>query len=233
MNVGVPIDRQDASAQNIPKKILIVEDEPQWQVMLSQMFRSMDKDVAIRCVRNAKSARQALDFDNEIDLVITDFNLDGKETGIDLWKSCQSAYPGLPFIVVSGVKEEKIQAEVRSSDYLAPIFVPKPLTMEHLRSALKMEPHARLSKTRPRPRMTSFLSLALVSLLAFPLMLNKETKDSQNPAAPPTRSVQNVGKATAVHLRTQAMRLQMGKKNMSMDTVNSVNLEEASKSNGK
>ncbi len=91
-----PMDEE----QSVPKtKVLLVEDDEDERDLVAQLIETPSLDVI-----------QAHDFDSAIsvltgqavDAVLTDLNLNGNRSGLDLCSEIQRIAPGIPVIVVTG-----------------------------------------------------------------------------------------------------------------------------------
>lgn len=134
------------------KKVLLVEDEPHWQMMILRTLRAIDQRISVRCVKSVKHAQQILFDDSSYDMIISDHYLEGKHTGLDLWRDCRERKHSIPFVVVSGIREEKFEALIDAAEALErPIYVAKPFEIERMRDILA----AKLARTET-PNWSSF-----------------------------------------------------------------------------
>src|SRR4051812_7652645 len=90
--------------------ILLVEDDPIWEAMLRQSIRSKNPGTQVLAVSSVEKARSIINSNAEIDFVISDFSLDGEETGMDLWREFETSQRRVPFLLISGTSEEQLSA---------------------------------------------------------------------------------------------------------------------------
>ncbi len=98
------------------KKILIVDDQPEFAEFLVTMLQGKDRD--FNTVYNVKNAKKELDREM-YDFIITDWNMpDG--TGLDIIEYIERK-PGIKYIVVTGAELETIKDLVHgySGKYLS------------------------------------------------------------------------------------------------------------------
>ena len=88
--------------------MLLVEDQPDVREMMANMLARMGLEVSV-CV----AGLEALDFLREnpglVNVVITDHNMP-KMTGLELVYQAHFDFPDLPFILISGYSQKKLQA---------------------------------------------------------------------------------------------------------------------------
>lgn len=103
------------------KTILVVDDEPNYLIILSELLRDDDYEVLTAADGNEglRTARQA-----DLDLIITDMRMPGMD-GLELLKSVKALNPDLPVIVITAFGEvEKAVAAMQAGafNYLAKPF---------------------------------------------------------------------------------------------------------------
>ena len=92
MNIENQLDLGTVLARPGTKRILVVEDEPHWQVLISRSLRAVDKEIGIRCVGSAREAQLILYKDTKIDMVIVDYHLaDDSTTGVKWHRDLDTA----------------------------------------------------------------------------------------------------------------------------------------------
>jgi DNA-binding NtrC family response regulator len=90
-----------------PEPVLLVEDDPVWTKMMERTLRATPGGEKFE-IHKSKSADQAKRFlsKRRYSLVISDFRLEGKENGLDLFAYCKQEIPDLPFLLTSGFSSE-------------------------------------------------------------------------------------------------------------------------------
>ncbi len=109
-------------------KFLVVEDDPVTQKILKEFVQSTYRDVECLTAESAVQALKILD-NNQIDLVICDYFLEGHYTGLDLWHSAVALYPETEFVITSTMNLPKYLDIVSGIRY-PPNFIPKPVEFE-------------------------------------------------------------------------------------------------------
>ena len=106
------------------KSVLVLEDDPQWQLIVSQILKKVDTDVTIRCVPTTQAAIQLLALGEKFDLVVADQYLDGVMTGLDLYRHLRALRDQTSFVMLSGLESRQFN-DLTIRDAEAPTFVPK------------------------------------------------------------------------------------------------------------
>lgn len=121
-------------------RILIVEDDVAMEVMLMRALRSLDPFASYQWVTSAEEA-QVLIQEEIFSLVIADYYLIGRKTGLDLWEFCEANFPRLPFVVMSSLSAQKY-ARLFGQSRKVPPQLKKPFDLEGCKGFLKpfMEP---------------------------------------------------------------------------------------------
>ncbi|OGS21892.1 MAG: hypothetical protein A3J83_04705 [Elusimicrobia bacterium RIFOXYA2_FULL_40_6] len=104
----------------MPKKILIVDDEPGVRDVLKKV---LEKSYEITQAKDGLEAVELLN-DNSFDLVISDIRMPRKG-GVDLLKKVKSNYVTLPFIMITGfgdIEEAVKTIKLGASDYITKPF---------------------------------------------------------------------------------------------------------------
>ena len=86
------------SPQGRPNRILVVEDEPLWRVLNTEML--IDAGYHVDTAEDGAAAWETLQF-NTYDLVVTDNNMP-KVSGLELIEKLRGAGMGLPVIMATG-----------------------------------------------------------------------------------------------------------------------------------
>lgn len=120
-----------------PCVVLCVDDDPVSLAILKRHLESLSSDMAIVDVRTASSIAEATESlaANSTDLVVSDYHL-GDGTAMDLLPVATKEDEILPVIVISGVGDEDVVADVLRAG--ASDYIPKgSLSVEKLGAALK------------------------------------------------------------------------------------------------
>lgn len=163
-------------------KVLIVEDDPVWQAMLRQSIKSRHPGTEVQAVSSVKKARQIIRSSGDLDFVIADFCLEGKETGLDLWKECESKHRHIPFLLVSGMSEESLSPGFTAGRN-RPIYLSKALDIRDLRANLAIALSAseamarqtfRQAVTHPETISAVLLAAVMSTLTVYAINLHRE-----------------------------------------------------------
>ncbi|MBX7232162.1 MAG: response regulator [Bdellovibrionales bacterium] len=146
------------------KKILLVEDDPSWQLLIGAALRAMDASVKIHYVRSVKHAENLLYKNSNYDLIIVDQYLDGNVTGKDLWSKCQKEYRRIPFVMVSGMDMEEYD-DLFDGEKSTPDFFNKSQNVENLKMILGVK--LKSSKFINKQIITSFFLKTLFLFMLF------------------------------------------------------------------
>lgn len=116
-------------------KVLLVDDHPLILSALQTVIRGLGDHVNVIGAGSAREAREALERDDDFDLVLLDLQL-GDANGFDLLTEFRAGYPAIPVVVVSA--SDRASDVIRSIDLGAMGFVPKRASNEMLFEALHM-----------------------------------------------------------------------------------------------
>lgn len=124
----------------LKNRVLIVEDDPACEMILKQIILSIDPAARIDWVDSGEAAALTLVQERArgepYNLVIADVFLNGKLTGVDLWRMYREFYPAPPVVLTSSLPTsrylEKVGAENDTPAYLA-----KPFYAEECRAIVK------------------------------------------------------------------------------------------------
>src|SRR5262245_57305407 len=81
-------------------KVLLVDDHPLILSALQTVIKGLGDHVTVVGKGSAKGAREALEQDQDFDLVLLDLQL-GDADGFELLDEFRNTYPALPVVVVS------------------------------------------------------------------------------------------------------------------------------------
>lgn len=116
------------------KKVLVVEDDLALKPIISKILKLIDPKIELDWKTNVEVAKQVLN-ENDYALIIADFALQGKLTGIDLWKFCNDYYTKIPFIIISGMPIPTFLAMMGSE--ICPPILQKPFYLGEAQQVLK------------------------------------------------------------------------------------------------
>lgn len=119
-------------AQDLPKEVLVVEDEP--LVRMAAADALVDQGIMVWEAGDASEALHVLDKRPRIGVVFTDINMPGQPNGLCLAKEVSIRRPNVELIVTSGA--------VKLSDDELPdhgVFLPKPYSHERLVSVVQQK----------------------------------------------------------------------------------------------
>jgi DNA-binding NtrC family response regulator len=107
------------------RNILVVEDDICLSHIIEKIFKSLDPDMTITWVYSAEAAALKLEEEQNFSLIVADYTLTGKETGLDLWDRCVRLHPDIPFIMVSSLTVDMF-FKLIGTHRISPPFLPKP-----------------------------------------------------------------------------------------------------------
>lgn len=124
----------DAARTTSAKRILVVEDEPAVRATISAQLRALG--CVVTETADAQAALEVMDNqEHSIDLVMSDYAMPGRLTGLDLAREVASRWPGLPFVLCSGRAE---QSDLDGDETCSRIaFLAKPFRAEDLDRTLR------------------------------------------------------------------------------------------------
>lgn len=122
----------DAAEPETEKHVLLVEDDPFWQNVISRNIRRATDACKITYVTTAEQAIVMLNSNHPFNLIIADQFLDGDKTGYDLWRVCQERGFHVPFLLTSGNADFPEQVIMKDPIH----FVSKPFVAAELRRNL-------------------------------------------------------------------------------------------------
>ncbi len=136
LNASNGTDTKITHPRRYLKRILLVEDDPQWQKLISYAVKLTDLDLQLRVVRSAKAAQHLLYRDSNFDLIIADHYLEGEDTGMELWQICQQQHRKIPFVLISAIDQQVI-SEFLGEGMRAPLHLPKPIDLQTLQKVIR------------------------------------------------------------------------------------------------
>ena len=118
----------------MPLRALVVDDEPDVQLLFTQRFRRESRAGLVE-LKFATSGPEALDLLHEgaaadLVLVLSDINMPGM-TGLELLRQIKSQYPDLRVLMVTAYDNADLQRE--AYEYGAEGYLTKPLDFEELK----------------------------------------------------------------------------------------------------
>ncbi|MCI0693867.1 SpoIIE family protein phosphatase [candidate division KSB1 bacterium] len=120
----------------MPAKILVVDDEPDLQLMISQKFRKQvrDNELYFTYATSGVQALRKLQENGEMDVVLTDINMPEMD-GLTLLAKLNEQYPLIKAVIVSAYGD---MANIRMAlNRGAFDFVTKPIDFDDLEATLK------------------------------------------------------------------------------------------------
>ena len=123
----------------MPAKILVVDDEPDLQLMINQKFRKQvrDNELSFTYAKSGVEALQKLRENGEMDVVLTDINMPEMD-GLTLLAKLNEQYPLLKAVIVSAYGD---MANIRMAlNRGAFDFVTKPIDRKRPSGLLKAPP---------------------------------------------------------------------------------------------
>lgn len=111
------------------RKILVVEDDPEWQLLIGSAIRKYDESAQVKYAYSARGAKYLLNQNPGYDLVISDHYLEGDETGLELWRECQQKYHDVPFMMMSGLTEHEFLKLIKKENNY-PLYLSKQQTFQ-------------------------------------------------------------------------------------------------------
>lgn len=126
------------------EKILIVEDDPMFQIVMAEYF--LRKNQGLAKIEMADSGLGALRHlkAGPFDLVLLDHHLKGTMNGLQLCREIESQYPNLAIIMISGIPQDEFTMRARKHPR-APQFLPKPFSAAKLEAVLQIICASRIS----------------------------------------------------------------------------------------
>jgi CheY-like chemotaxis protein len=110
-------------------RAVVIEDEP----LIAADIRSILERLGVEVTGEASSAAEAVKVAQETkpDIILADYNLDGRETGIDAVLGINSIHD-CPVVFITGFPDRVLQGEEIEPDFV----ISKPYTPENVRAAV-------------------------------------------------------------------------------------------------
>jgi CheY-like chemotaxis protein len=130
-------------------KVLIVEDEPFWQLLIERALKKIDDRIVVKFTENANQALQELEKSADFDFIIADHLLSGSLTGLDLWDTLAEKKSEIPYILISGINKDNFFDRLMPyRTEMVPQFIEKPVSIRELSKKLNEAFISFSSKTR-------------------------------------------------------------------------------------
>lgn len=111
------------------KRVLVVEDDPFWRALIQASLDENHRDLKIDFAVGAEEALSRALGPRNYDLIISDFQLEGRANGLDFWNDCRRMKIETPFLLTSGLTTDRLPTSVAQG----PQFVSKSRLRETLR----------------------------------------------------------------------------------------------------
>lgn len=137
MNTVTPVlaSGKGIDAEGSAWRILLADDHAMVREALAQMLERLDPSLRMTQARNVDEARALLKAENDISLVLLDYNMPGM-SGAATVTALKAEHPGLPVGVISGyVSSEEVEPLIAAG--AAGVF-PKAMSAPSLLMALKL-----------------------------------------------------------------------------------------------
>lgn len=116
-------------------KILIVDDHNLFREGLSLILSGLDKDLIILEASDCDSAMQYVSAHPDLDLVLLDLNLPGKD-GFSALRNLSEKYPTLPVVILSASKQRSDMQRALDSGAMG--YIPKETNSSIMLNALQI-----------------------------------------------------------------------------------------------
>lgn len=126
-----------------PKKILVVEDDKNMTVLLGRALLDASNDIEIQWAASLEQAFTHLIQNADInqkapyDLIIADIFLEGKGTGLDLFKVLSRTHPHIPFLVISSIGPDEVDQALAGQNRDNVTYLRKPFLFGDCREKIK------------------------------------------------------------------------------------------------
>lgn len=124
-------------------KVLIVEDDLFLAAIVGRAIYDINADSDIDWATSLEQALgKVINGINQIgqspyELVIADIMLEGRGTGLDLWKVFCRTYPNVPVMVISSLPESEVNNAIGFESQSNLNYLKKPFTMGDLKNNIK------------------------------------------------------------------------------------------------
>ncbi len=120
-------------------KVLVIEDEPSWQAILSHVLRlNRHRKIELRFVKSAKQATDMNYKEHCFDLILSDHFIDGDTTGLELWSQLKETYGHIPFILITAPRVSTLRASQYGSSRLLSMKIQKPFDLKSFSSIVDL-----------------------------------------------------------------------------------------------
>ena len=120
------------------KSVLVLEDDPQWQTIVSQLLKKVDSNIQVRCVPTTTRAIELLNEGAHYDLIVADQFLDGNMTGLDFYRHCRTNLNDTSFVMLSGLQNAEFR-DLVDKDAESPLFISKSSNFEIFSNLIRAE----------------------------------------------------------------------------------------------
>lgn len=116
-----------------PFRVLVLEDDLELSAVIEHVLRSIDSNLSLDWATSAEGAIVQLTRNLKThaecgyDLIVADIFLDGKSTGLDVWRTCQDLFPETPIIVTSALSLDRFFSTLGHHS-ISPPYLQKPFT---------------------------------------------------------------------------------------------------------
>lgn len=117
----------------LPRTILIVEDEPDVLLIMRSLLRELTSGYEILAVNNAIDALAHINS-RRVALLLTDYNMPGMN-GLDLLARVRTTSPDTKTIMVTAFPAPDLERKARAAGVIA--FLPKPFSLDQLIGAME------------------------------------------------------------------------------------------------
>ncbi len=138
-----PFFKSEKTIRKHPRKVLIVEDDLFLAAIVGRAIYDINADSDIDWATSLEQALgkviQGIDQIGEspYELVIADIMLEGRGTGLDLWKVFCRTYPQVPIMVISSLPETEVYQAIGNETPNNFNYLKKPFSMGDLKTNIK------------------------------------------------------------------------------------------------
>ncbi len=126
-----------------PRKVLVVEDDKNMTVLLGKALLGASNDIEIQWATSLEQAFTHLIQNTDIsqktpyDLIIADIFLEGKGTGLDLFKVISHTHPNVPFLVISSLPSEQVNEALQGQKKDNVTYLKKPFLFSECKKKIQ------------------------------------------------------------------------------------------------
>jgi DNA-binding NtrC family response regulator len=138
-----PFFNRETTNRKHSRKVLIVEDDLFLAAIVGRAVYDINADSEIDWATSLEQAMgkviQSIDHigQSPYELVIADIMLEGRGTGLDLWKVFCKTYPNVPVVVMSSLSEKDVKDAIGVDAQTHFNFLKKPFSMGDLKTNIK------------------------------------------------------------------------------------------------